>query len=95
MLLSVILISKTEKLYADSIFKEISVYVLCFLTLWGLGLFIEDFAKEQLFIEFPFVIFGTDFEFFLNLSIQIVIVGALSFLMYYLGWKKYYKRKLM
>ena len=95
MLLSVILISKTEKLYTNSIFKEISIYLLCFLTLWGLGLLIEDFAKEQLFLNFPFVVLGNDFEFLLNLIIQIVIVGIISFLSYYLGWRKYYRRKLM
>ena len=95
MLLSVILISKTEKLYTNSIFKEISIYALCFLTLWGLGLLTEDFAKEQLFLNFPFVVIGNDFEFLLNLIIQIVIVGMLSFLAYYLGWRKYYKRKLV
>ncbi len=95
MLLSVILISKTEKLYSNSFFKELSIYILCFLTLWGLGLLIEDFAKEQLFLNFPFVIIGNDTEFFLNLTIQIVIVGVLSFLVYYLCWRQYYKRKLM
>ena len=94
-LLSIILISKTEKLYSKSIFKEGSIYLLCFLIFWGSGLLFEDFAKEQLNISFPFLVLDI---FTLDqlgiLAIQITIITILSFLIYYFGWRKYYKKKI-
>lgn len=93
MLISLILISKTEKLYTESIFKEISIYLLCFLTIWGSGLFLEDFLKEQLYLNFPFIVFF-DFNQLGVLVIQILVVGGLSYIIYYLGWRNYYREKL-
>lgn len=93
MLVSLILISKTEKLYASSIFKEISIYLLCFLTVWGGGLMLEDFLKEQFSLTFTFVVV-LDLNNLGGLVIQIIIISVLSYLIYYLGWRKYYREKI-
>jgi hypothetical protein len=94
MLLSVILISKTERLYLDSIFKEISIYVLCFMMLWGFGLMIEDFTKEQFNSFFPFLVWGTTNDFWWGIILQIAIVAVISLPIYYFGWCKYYKKRI-
>lgn len=95
MLISILLITKTEKLYLDSLFKEISIYLLCFLAIWGCGLVIDDFTTDQLnYNAFPFVVWSEDANFFISLSIQIVIVAMLSLILYYFGWRKYYKKRL-
>lgn len=93
-LLSIILISKTEKLYLDSIFKELSIYFLCFLTLWGGGLFIHDFAYEQLNFHIPFLVWGSGSEFYSSLFLQMSVIALLSFPIYYLAWRKYFKPKI-
>ncbi len=93
MILSVLLITKTERLYLDSIFKEISIFLLCFLTIWGCGLIIDDFMIDYLLnSSFPFVVWEESTGFYASLTIQIVIVTLLSFIIYYIGWRKYYKK---
>ncbi len=92
MILCVLLLSKTEKLYLNSIFKELFIYLLCFLLIWGIGLLLNDFTYEQMHFTFPFLVWGTDTNFFWGLSIQILIVAALSFPLYYFGWYQYYKK---
>ncbi|MDD1778813.1 MAG: hypothetical protein LUQ65_11680, partial [Candidatus Helarchaeota archaeon] len=60
MLLAILLISKTEKLYLNSIFKEVSIFGLCFAMIWGLGLVLDDFLQEQLNFDFPFWVWSTN-----------------------------------
>ncbi|MHA1650472.1 MAG: hypothetical protein ACTSYB_09765 [Candidatus Helarchaeota archaeon] len=93
MLLSIILISKTEKLYIESIFKELSILLLCFLALWGIGLVIHDFVKEQFNLSFPFYVWGSDINFLQGFFIQILIILVLALIIYYLGWRGYYRLK--
>ena len=92
---SILLITKTEKLYLDSAFKEISIYFLGFFAIWGCGLVIDDFMTDYLNnTSFPFVVWGEDAGFYASLIIQIVVVAILSFFIYYFGWRKYYRVKL-
>ena len=93
MILAIILISKTEKLYLDSIFKEITIYGLCLALVWGIGLFINDFSQEQLNINFPFWVWNTDPSSFIWFAMQLCIIAGLSGIIYYLGWRKYFKKK--
>lgn len=93
MLLAVLLISKTEKLYLNSIFKETSIFGLCFAMIWGLGLVLNDFLKEQLNFDFPFWVWSTDPSLIGWLAGQIAIIALLAGLVYYFGWKKYYKER--
>jgi hypothetical protein len=92
MLLAVLLISKTEKLYLNSIFKEVSIFGLCFAMIWGLGLVLDDFLQEQLNIGFPFWVWSTDPNLIGWLAIQIGIITLLTGFVYYFAWKKYYKQ---
>ncbi|MHA1267723.1 MAG: hypothetical protein ACTSRS_20980 [Candidatus Helarchaeota archaeon] len=91
-LISVLLISKTEKLYYNSIFKELSIYFLCFSLLWGAGLFLNDFCSEQFLFQFPFVVWGEGADFFQAFVIQSLIIAILSLIIYYGGWRRHYKK---
>jgi hypothetical protein len=93
MLLTILLISKTEKLYLNSIFKEVSIFGLCFAMIWGIGLVLNDFLQEQLNLNFPFWVWSTDSNLIGWLAVQIGIITVLTGLVYYFGWKKYYKEK--
>ena len=92
-LLAILLISKTEKLYLNSIFKEITIYGFCFALLWGIGLVVNDFSQEQLNLNFPFWVWSTDPNSLIWLALQFCIIAGLSGLIYYFGWRKYYKKK--
>ncbi|MHA1357522.1 MAG: hypothetical protein ACTSRC_05375 [Candidatus Helarchaeota archaeon] len=94
MIISVILITKTERLYMQSIFKELSIYLLCFLMLWGVGLTLDDFLWEQFHLNFPFLVWGSGTGFIWGIIAQSIVIAGLSFPIYYLGWCKYYKLKL-
>jgi len=91
-ILATILISKTEKLYINSIFKEISIYGLCFAWIWGLGLVLNDFFQEQLNIVVPFWIWSSSSEFYFLLFIQLGVISGVSGIIYYFGWRNYYRK---
>jgi len=93
MLLAILLISKTERLYLNSIFKEVSIFGLCFALIWGLGLVLDDFLQEQLNFDFPFWVWSTEPNLIGWLAIQLGMVTILTGLVYYFGWRKYYMVK--
>lgn len=93
MLIAILLISKTEKLYLNSVFKEVSIFGLCFALIWGLELVLDDFLQEQLNFDLPFWVWSTDPNLIGWLAVQIGIIALLTGFMYYFGWKKYYKVK--
>ncbi len=94
MLLSVLLISKTEKLYNNSIFKEITIYFLCFIAVWGLGLMIDDFFTEQLNLNFPMIVWFESFDLLGLFMVQCMIIAGISGLIYYFIWRKFYKLRI-
>lgn len=95
-----ILNSKIEKLFDHSIVSEWIIFGFCFISIWGTGWLLNDFVYEQIAPIFP----GAYFPFLTpsradlykpEFIIQIFIVMGLAFLMYYFGWRKYYRPKII
>lgn len=92
-LLAILLISKTEKLYLNSIFKELTIFGLCFASIWGAGLVVNDFALEQLNFNFPFWVWDWDPNSLIWFAVQLCVILGLTSIIYYFGWRKYYRKK--
>ncbi|MFX0134361.1 MAG: hypothetical protein ACFFDN_12045 [Candidatus Hodarchaeota archaeon] len=96
LIISAILNSKIEKLFKLSIVSDWIVFGFCFLAIWGSGWLINDFISEQIApifpgAYFPFLTPSRNDLFKFELLLQIIIVFGLAYIMYYFGWKKYYR----
>ncbi|MHA1385173.1 MAG: hypothetical protein ACTSR3_15595 [Candidatus Helarchaeota archaeon] len=96
LIICAILNSKIEKLFDHTFISELVVFGFCFISIWGTGWLINDFVAEQIApifpgAYFPFLTPSRNEIFSVELLIQILVVFFLAYLMYHLGWEKYYR----
>lgn len=92
-----ILNTKIIKYNRDSIAREGIIFGFIGCSVWGSGWMLDDFLIEQFNFSLGFDTPLIDFS--LNhipttFIFQLFIVGAISFLIYYVFWWKYYKNKI-
>ena len=92
-----ILNTKIIKYNKDSFARELIILGFIACAVWGAGWMVDDFLIEQFRFNLGFDTPLIDFSLKsipLTFIIQTIIVGGISFLIYYVVWWKYYKNKI-
>jgi len=94
-----ILNTKIIKYNKDSIAREGIIFGFIGCSVWGSGWMVDDFLIEQFHFNLGFDTPLIDFPLNINsipasFIIQVLIVGAISLLIYYVLWWKYYKNRI-
>lgn len=89
-----ILETRVVKYYQDSFGREIILLGFIFFAVWGLGWIVDDFLLEQFSFDMLFTTPLLEPINYFTFSIQMLIIGVTTLLIYYIGWRRFYYKRI-